>query len=69
MRALAALAGTFLAPLVVVSAGLTAIVLTVHSVRMLAVFDGAFTSGAIAFSIRHGTDSLGCGCPRLECEP
>ena len=69
MRALAALAGTLLAPLVVVGAGLAAVVLAVHSVRMLAVFEGAFTSGTIAFSIRHGTDSLGCGCLRLECEP
>jgi hypothetical protein len=33
---------------------------------MLAFLDGAFAVGAIAFSIGHGTDSLGGGCLGLE---
>ena len=33
---------------------------------MIAFFDGAFAVGTIAFSIGHGTDSLGGGCLGLE---
>jgi hypothetical protein len=51
---------------VVVSAGLAAIVFAVDGVGMIAFLDGAFAVGAIAFSIGHGTDSLGGGCLGLE---
>jgi hypothetical protein len=51
---------------VVVGAGFTAIVFAVDGVGMLAFLDGAFAVGAIAFSIGHGTDSLGGGCLGLE---
>ncbi|RON88070.1 hypothetical protein BK672_28215 [Pseudomonas fluorescens] len=33
---------------------------------MLAFLDGALAVGTIAFSIGHGTDSLGGGCLELE---
>ncbi|WP_244294863.1 hypothetical protein [Pseudomonas helmanticensis] len=33
---------------------------------MIAFLDGAFAVGTIAFSIGHGTDSLGGGCLGLE---
>jgi hypothetical protein len=51
---------------VVVSAGLAAIVFAVNCVGMLAFLDGALAVGTIAFSIGHGTDSLGGGCLGLE---
>jgi hypothetical protein len=63
---MATLAGTLFTALVVVSASLTAIVLAVRHVGMLAFLDLAATSRAIAFSIGHGTDSFGSGCLRLK---
>jgi hypothetical protein len=51
---------------VVVGAGLAAIVFAVDGVGMIAFFDGALAVGTIAFSIGHGTDSLGGGCLGLE---
>ena len=50
----------------VVSAGLAAIVFAVDGVGMIAFLDRAFAVGAVAFSIGHGTDSLGGGCLGLE---
>jgi len=50
----------------VVGAGFTAIVFAVNCIGMIAFFDRALASGAIAFFIRHGTDSLGGGCLGLE---
>ena len=50
----------------VVSAGLSAIVFAVNCVGMIAFLDGAFALGTIAFSIGHGTDSLGGGCLGLD---
>jgi hypothetical protein len=51
---------------VVVGAGFAAIVFAVHGVSMVAFLDCALASGAIAFSIGHGTDSLDGGCLGLE---
>jgi hypothetical protein len=66
MSATAALHRTFFTVLVVMSAGLAAIVFTVHSVGMLTLFEGAVAAGAVAFFIGHGTDSLRGGCLGLE---
>jgi len=63
---MATLAGALLTALVVMSAGLTAIVLAVRHIGMLTFLDLAATSRAIAFSIGHGTDSFGGGCLRLK---
>jgi hypothetical protein len=54
---------------VVVGAGFAAVVFAVDGVGMLVFLDGAFAAGAVAFSIRHGTDSFLGGCLRLEGKP
>jgi hypothetical protein len=63
---MATLAGALFTALVMMSAGLTAIVLAVRHVGMLAFLDLAATSRAIAFSVGHGTDSFGGGCLRPD---
>jgi hypothetical protein len=54
---------------VVVGAGFAAIVFAVDGVGMIAFLDHAFAVGAVAFSIGHGTDSLGGGCLGLKGKP
>jgi len=66
MRAVASLAGTLFAALMVMRTGFAAIVLAVRHIRMVAFLDLAITARAIAFSIWHGTDSFGGGCLRPQ---
>jgi hypothetical protein len=69
MSAAAALHRTLFAVLVMVSASLAAIVFTVYSVGMIALFEGAVAAGAVAFFIGHGTDSFSGGCLGLASKP
>jgi hypothetical protein len=69
MGALAAFMGAFLAVLMVLGAGFTAIMLAVAGNRMLTEFAGTFWTIADTFAVDHDSDSFGMCMCRIDVTP